>query len=150
MPDPPELVALFEREEALIEAKDWSALADHDVRLWVDGFGQPEGRAAAPVRDLVRRMAYETYVQEKAEGEPIPLEPPAIDRLESLSVPLLAIVGLLDVPGTAAQADVLEQRVPDVRRIDLPDVAHVPNLERPEWFTETLLAFLDEVDAGGR
>ena len=35
------------------------------------------------------------------------------------------------------------------RRIDLPDVAHMPSLERPEWFTETLLAFLAEVEAGG-
>jgi pimeloyl-ACP methyl ester carboxylesterase len=150
MPDPPELLALGEREEALAEAKDWAALADFDVRLWVDGYGQPEGRGPASVRELVRRMTYDTYVQEKPEGEPIPLEPPAIDRLEALAVPVLAMVGLLDVPGTAIQAGLLEERVADVRRIDLPGVAHVPNLERPEWFTETLLAFLAEVDAGAR
>ena len=32
--------------------------------------------------------------------------------------------------------------VPGARRIDLPDVAHMPSLERPEWFTATLLEFL--------
>ncbi len=34
--------------------------------------------------------------------------------------------------------------VPGARRIDLPGVAHLPSLERPDWFTDTLLAFLDE------
>jgi 3-oxoadipate enol-lactonase len=148
MDDPPEVVELGEREEALAEAKDWAGLADLDVRLWVDGFGQPEGRAAAEVRELVRRMCLETYVQEKTEGEPIVLDPPAIERLESLRVPLLAIAGELDLPGTAVQAGLLADRVPGARRIDLPDVAHLPSLERPEWFTETLRSFLDEVEAG--
>jgi 3-oxoadipate enol-lactonase len=150
MEDPPELLALGEQEEALAEAKDWAALADFDVRLWVDGFGQPEGRAPAEARELVRRMAYETYVQEKTEGEPITLDPPAIDRLTALAVPVLAIAGLLDLPGTAIQAGILEERVADVQRVDLPGVAHVPNLERPEWFTQTLIGFLDEVDGGAR
>ena len=146
MEDDPTEVALFERQEALFEAKDWEAVADLDVAIWIDGVGQPDGRAPEPVRDLVRRMCLETYAQEKAEGEPIQLEPRAIERLESLRVPLLAIVGLLDLPSTAIQSDVLVERVPGARRIDLPDVSHLPNLERPEWFTGTLLSFLDEVD----
>jgi 3-oxoadipate enol-lactonase len=149
MEDPPELIELGEQEERLADAKDWAGLADFDVRLWVDGPGQPEGRAAAPVRDLVRRMSLETYEQEKTEGQPIVLDPPAIGRLESVAVPLLAITGLLDVPGTSIQAGMLAERVPNARRIDLPDVAHLPNLERPTWFTETLRSFLDEVDAAG-
>jgi 3-oxoadipate enol-lactonase len=148
MEDPPELIELGEQEERLADAKDWAGLADFDVRLWVDGFGQPEGRAPAEVRELVRRMCLETYVQEKTEGEPIVLDPPAIERLELLRVPLLAIAGKLDLPGTAVQAGLLGDRVPGARRIDLPDVAHVPNLERPEWFIETLRSFLDEIETG--
>ena len=41
----PEELAAGEREEALSDAKDWAALADFDVAMWVDGIGQPEGRA---------------------------------------------------------------------------------------------------------
>jgi 3-oxoadipate enol-lactonase len=51
---------------------------------------------------------------------------------------------------TARAADVLVAGVAGARRIDLPGVAHLPNLERPEWFTETLLAFLAEVDAAAQ
>jgi 3-oxoadipate enol-lactonase len=143
--DTPDEEAAFARADALEAAKDWDALADLDVENWVDGIGQPPGRAPAAARDLVRRMAYETYVRERAYGDPIQLDPPAAARLDELHVPLLAIVGRLDIAATSRIADLLVERVPGARRIDLPDVAHMPSLEQPGWFTETLLGFLDEV-----
>ena len=139
----PEETALFERSEALEEAKDWATLADLDVAMWVDGFGQPAGRAPAAARDLVRRMAHENYVAEKTYGDPIVLDPPAAARLAELRGPLLAIVGRFDEVATSANADLLVASVPGARRVDV-DTAHMPSLERPEWFTETLLAFLAE------
>jgi 3-oxoadipate enol-lactonase len=133
------------REETLWEAKDWTALAELDVATWVDGLGQPVGRAPAAVRDLVRTMVSETYVQEKEEGQPIPLDPPAAGRLGEIACPVLAIVGLLDTPTTVAAAGVLASGVPGVRRIDVEGCAHLPGLERPEWFTATLLDWLLEI-----
>ena len=147
--DLPEAMPLFDRQEALFEAKDWEAMADLDVQIWVDGVGQPPGRAAEPVRSLVRQMCLDTYVKELEEGQPIPLDPPAVGRLGELRIPVLAIVGLLDLPGTSATASILVDGAADARRIDLPDVAHLPSLERPTWFTETLRSFLDEVDSAG-
>jgi pimeloyl-ACP methyl ester carboxylesterase len=137
----PEEEAAFARSEALEEAGEWQALADTDVEIWVDGIGQPAGRAPAAAREAVRRMAYETYVQGKAYGDPIQLDPPAAQRLGELRVPLLAIVGRFDERATAENADRLVAAVPGARRVDV-DTAHVPSLERPAWFTETLLAFL--------
>jgi pimeloyl-ACP methyl ester carboxylesterase len=142
----PEELAAFERSEALEEAHDWAALADHEVQVWVDGIGQPAGRAPAFARDFVRLMTLETYVQEKESGQPIVLDPPAFGRLDELRVPVLAIAGGLDESGVRAGAGVLVERA-GARRIDLPDVAHLPSLERPAWFTETLLGFLAEVEA---
>ncbi len=77
--------AEFEKGEALEEAKDWAAAAEHDVEIWVDGFGQAPGRAPAAARDAVRTMAYETYVQEKPYGDTIVLDPPAIGRLGEIT-----------------------------------------------------------------
>jgi pimeloyl-ACP methyl ester carboxylesterase len=139
----PEEAALGEREEALAEAKDFAGLAAFDVEIWIDGRDRPDGHGPPAVRDLVRRMTYETYVQEKPYGDPVQLNPPAAARLGELRVPVLAIVGRFDMPGPAAQATLLQAGAPHVRRIDV-DTAHLPNLERPEWFTETLLAFLAE------
>jgi pimeloyl-ACP methyl ester carboxylesterase len=141
----PEEAALDAREEALREARDFAGLAAFDVEVWIDGRGRPDGRGPEAVRDLVRRMTYETYVQEKPYGDPIQLDPPAAGRLGELHVPVLAIVGSYDMPGPAIQASVLEAGSPHVRRVDV-DTAHLPNLERPEWFTTTLLEFLEAVD----
>lgn len=142
MEDTPEELALYERDEALTEAGDWAALADLDVQLWVDGVGQPPGRAPAAVRDLVQRMSYETYVQEKPEGAPIPLDPPAAGRLDEIRVPMLVVIGELDTLSARLTAELLAAAVAGAHRIPVPDVAHLPSLERPEWFTDTLLAFL--------
>jgi pimeloyl-ACP methyl ester carboxylesterase len=144
----PDEVAAGQREEALSEAKDWAALAEFDVAIWVDGLGQPAGRAPTEAREAVRRMTYDTYVQEKPYGDTIVLDPPAIGRLGEVRVPTLVMIGELDTPSTRRAADIVASGAPGARRIDLPDVAHLPNLERPDWFTETLLGFLAEVDAG--
>jgi 3-oxoadipate enol-lactonase len=147
--DLPEATALFDRQEPLFEAKDWEALADLDVQIWIDGVGQPAGRAAESVRTLVRQMCLETYTKELEEGQPIVLDPPALGRLGELRVPVLAIVGLLDLPATSTTASMLVEGAQNGRRIDVPDVAHLPSLERPTWFTEMLRSFLDEVEAAG-
>ena len=138
-------VELDARDGELYEARDWEGVADLDLAHWVDGPGQPAGRAPEAVRAFVRGMILDTLLQEKVTGRPIPLQPPAAGRLGEVSVPVLAIAGLLDESSTAQAADALVAGVAGARRIDVPGVAHLPNLERPEWFTETLLAFLAEL-----
>ena len=145
MEDTPEEVAMYERGEALEEAKDWAAAADLDIEVWVDGVGQPAGRAPQAVRELVRTMAFETYVQEKPYGQPIQLDPPAAGRLGEIHVPTLVIIGELDTLSTRLSAEVLASGIQDAHRIAVPEVAHLPSLERPEWFTRTLLDFLGRV-----
>lgn len=146
-PDDDELAPYDEREEALAEAGDWEALAAQDVRLWVDGPREPEGSGPADVREFVRMMALETYRAELPYGDPVELEPPAADRLGEIRVPVLAIVGAKDPLATARAAGRLVAGVPGARRIDLQGVAHLPSLERPAWFTDTLLGFVADVDA---
>ncbi len=142
-----EVAELDRQEEALADAKDWDAVTEIDLRIWVDGPREPAGSGPAAVRELVRTMCLDTLRQDKVYGDAIDLDPPAAARLGELRVPVLAIVGERDPLVTARAADVLVAGVAAARRIDLPGVAHLPNLERPEWFTETLLAFLAEVDA---
>jgi FdhD protein len=139
----PEETVAMEGAEALEAAKDWAAAADADVAIWVDGIGQPPGRAPQAVREFVRRMAYETYVQEKAYGDPVQLDPPAAARLGEIRAPVLAIVGRYDESASSIIADRIVSGVRNGTRIDV-DTAHLPSLERPGWFTDTLLAFLDE------
>jgi len=145
-----ELEPFDEREEALAAAKDWAGAAELDARVWVDGPREPAGSGPIAVRDLVRTMCFDTYAAELPYGDDAELEPAAATRLSEIRVPLLAIVGGRDPLVTARTADVLLRGVAGARRIDRADVAHLPSLEQPAWFNETLLAFLAEVDGAAR
>ena len=48
----------------------------------------------------MREMITQSYANNKVEGQPITLEPPAIGRLDEIKVPTLVIVGDYDVTGT--------------------------------------------------
>ena len=60
------------------------AIADFNVRFWVDGPGQPVGRAPAAIRDAVRTMVSPLFAPGHVDGQPIPLEPTASERVGEL------------------------------------------------------------------
>ena len=91
-------------------------------------------------------MALNNYTTALVEGmQPQPLDPPAAGRLPELKLPVLAVVGDLDGPATAAAATQLALGAPNVRVEHFPDCAHLPNMEQPERFNALLRGFLDEL-----
>lgn len=74
----------------------------------------------------------------------VELVPPAADRLREVRAPTLVIAAELDQPVTIQRADLLAQVIPGARRITIPGVAHLPNMERPEEFNGVVLGFLAE------
>jgi pimeloyl-ACP methyl ester carboxylesterase len=141
-----EEAALFEEMDRLEEAGAPEAIADFDVRLWLDGPGQPVDRVPAEIRELVREMALEAAHArcdpDRPTGRPIRLEPPAAQQLERLTMPLLAIAGALDVSDVAVTARYLEAQVPSARALVVPDVAHLIGLEAPDTLAEAILGLV--------
>ena len=77
---------------------DPDAIADFDVRFWVDGPGQPTDRVPADdPRGRSRDGSSRTTCRPWSQGQPIPLDPKAVDRLADLRCPVLAVAGTLDV-----------------------------------------------------
>jgi 3-oxoadipate enol-lactonase len=141
-PEPtPEEAALFEQMEALEEGDDPAATADFDVRLWVDGPGQPTDRVPARLREAVRAMDLEVAAR-PAVGTPVRLQPPAAERLDRLTMPVLAIAGALDVSDVAATARHLEDVCVEARAMIVPGVAHLVAMEAPEATAEAIVDFL--------
>lgn len=138
----PEERALEEQAEAAADAFDAEAGTELDLRLWVDGVGQPPDRVPAAVRDAVREMDRPLYRRDLVFGRPIPLQPPASERLSEVSLPVLAIVGELDTSGTRASAIHLEAQVAGARRVVLPGVAHMIGMEAPERLAELIAEFV--------
>jgi pimeloyl-ACP methyl ester carboxylesterase len=87
-----------------------------------------------------------TYKQEKVEGKPQRLDPPAIERLDQVDVPTLVMVGAVDAPAEIEAGRHLSSSVADARLVEFPGVAHMIHLEEPERFNRVVLEFLDEVD----
>jgi 3-oxoadipate enol-lactonase len=133
----------WEEPERYLEAKDWKAIADWETRYWADGPGQPETRVPA-VRTRVHDWVLRNYEAEKEEGQPQPLQPPAIVRLDDLRAPLLVILGTLDDPGTVESMRHLASAVPGAR-LEAFETAHLINLEEPERFNRVLREFLSGV-----
>ncbi len=139
--------------EAILASGDADAANEADLRLWLDGVGRPAGTTVdLDVRERVRAMnapLIAAQLNDKGEHESVNrLAPPAIERLEEITAPTLAIVGAHDMPDMLANADAIATRVPGARKIVMPGVAHLPPMEAPEEFNRLVLEFLRTVEAG--
>ena len=138
----PDLAAFGAAEQAAIEAGDIDAAVEANVRWWVDGPGREAGSADPGVREQVRQMQRLAFdiTADWDDVEEIKPDPPPLDRLPEIGVPTLVLVGGLDIAAIALAADRLVAGIAGARRVDWPDVAHVPSMERPQEF----LALLDD------
>jgi 3-oxoadipate enol-lactonase len=142
----PEEIALLDEMERLEETgTDLDAITAVNVRAWVDGPGQPAGRAPAWIADHVRATSELLSAPDHVFGRPIVLDPPAAARLDDLRCPVLAVAGALDVSDVAETARHLEAHAPHARAVVLPDVAHLIGMERPAELAAIVTAFLEPV-----
>ena len=70
------------------------------------------------------------------------LDPPSIQRLNEISVPTLIIVGEYDTTDFHRIGDILQEQISNARKVILPSVGHLTNMEAPDSFNELILDFL--------
>ena len=80
--------------------------------------------------------------------EEMEVEPPALERLFEIAVPTLVLVGGLDLDAIHNAAERMMTGISGARRVDWPDVAHLPSMERPESFLVLLQRWLIEQAPG--
>jgi pimeloyl-ACP methyl ester carboxylesterase len=129
-------------EEAALKAGDMERAVEINLRMWVDG----PFRAPDAVDPAVRPRVYEMLTHNlprEGEGEARDLEPLAAGRLGEISAPTLVVVGDKDAPEIVASSRLLAAEIPGARLEVMFDVAHVPNMERPDEFNRIVLEFLE-------
>ncbi len=136
---------LFNKMDDLWEKKAWDELAELQVHVWADGPHQPEGRAPAKIRNYMREKILGDLQRKDGQATPIPLKPPAIERLAEIQKPTLIMVGEFDAIDNLAVADELECQVPLARKVGFPGTAHMIPMEQPAKFNEVVMGFLKEV-----
>lgn len=73
-------------------------------------------------------------------------ETPAIDRLHTLTMPTLIVIGERDVLDFHRMADIMTERIAGAQKVVMPRVGHMSSMENPEWFNEIVLEFLTTLD----
>jgi pimeloyl-ACP methyl ester carboxylesterase len=72
------------------------------------------------------------------------LDPPAAQRLRELKMPVLTVVGELDLPDFRQITEVICRQVPQVQKLVVPGAGHMTNMEAPELVLQAISAFLTQ------
>jgi len=143
----PKYAHLFAREGAARKAKDYEALNDAMLELFLDGPERRPGYVAKEIRELVHDMNERAMRVDFERSPVVMLDPPAATRLGDITAPSLVIVGDKDLPNILEASDELQARIPNARKVVIRDAAHLPNMEHPEEFNRIVRDFLVE-DSG--
>jgi pimeloyl-ACP methyl ester carboxylesterase len=133
----------LEQRDAMIQAwraGEFDAVVAAFQRSWTDGPYREPSEVDPEVREKVRAMA-RNGLEHAMEGRLI--NPPAIDRLDELDLPMLVVVGELDMPGIHVIANLIVAANPSAELITVPGAAHMVNMEKPAAFNRVLLRYLD-------
>jgi pimeloyl-ACP methyl ester carboxylesterase len=123
-------------------AGDLTQAVECVLRMWVDGPHRAPEEIDQGVRRLCQELITDTLTRHGAPGRGLVTELEAIDRTDELSARILVVVGDLDSSDIHGVADLVERQAPHARKLVIPGVAHMVNLERPEAFNRVLLRFL--------
>lgn len=133
------------------QSGDLERAAEIQAQLWADGLKRKPGQADAQVHELVREMSLDALnlqaniIRETTFLIEEPLQPPAMQRLEQVTAPTLAIAGDLDDGTVLEAADLLARRVPGAKKAIIPEAAHLPSMEKPAEFNQIVLEFLKKI-----
>jgi len=139
VPMSPRDEAVEARYEDIDQAGDVEALTDFELALWGAGVEQPVERLSPELRTFLRPMFAEAN-EGRPRGRQVPIDPPAAERLDRLTMPVLFVHGALDFSYVEGFGRHLEADVPGARFVVIPGVAHLVAVEAPE---ETATLILD-------
>ncbi len=126
-----------------LQQKDTIAAAKEFTKAWAEGIYRKGDSLQAPVSKYVYNTTLSNLRLHKMEGWPLlQSHPPAIDRLSSISVPVLIINGNKDLPYIITACKYLEKHIPGSHRIVFKDVAHMLNIEKPLELNRLIINFL--------
>jgi 3-oxoadipate enol-lactonase len=136
----PDLRAFSDAERTALENGDLDAAVEANLSWWVEGPSRSADQVDPSVRGQVRRMQRRAF-EVTADWDSVEvqeLDPPALDRLSEIKVPVLVLVGGVDLDAVRDAARRVVAGIPGARRVDWPHTAHLPSLEDPVAFADLL------------
>jgi pimeloyl-ACP methyl ester carboxylesterase len=128
--------------EGLLAEKKMDELAEAETHMWVNGLGQAKDRASSPIYQRVLQTVKANQDRQDGKAKEIPIAPAAAERLSELTMPVLLVIGGLDVESTQWSASHILKRLPRAQQVIFEDAAHLPSAEQPNRFNKVVLDFL--------
>jgi len=117
--------------DALREALRAGVLASAKAAWFDHGFFAPAKRDPVVARRLAEMLDDYSGVNWTSTDPHAP-HPDSIELLDTIAAPTTVVVAELDVPCFRDMSDVLAARIPGARKITVPGVGHMVNMEAPE------------------
>ena len=129
--------------DTVLETGDVTRANEMELRMWVDGPHRPPDHVDPAVRRRVSEMN-RALLKAPDEGTPIPLDPPAVDRLGDVRAPSLVLFGDQDQPDVIIGSERIAGETPGARSAIIANAAHMINMEQPAEFNRLVLDFLTD------
>lgn len=133
---------LFDRLDIAFLEQNWPALNELEVRLLSIGANREPSLLDRQFVDLAYRLNRANLDRIGDKPHPLPLDPPAWDRLVDISVPTLVTVGDFDLAEALAACEYLASSVVGADSARFTASAHLPSVEQAEDFAVILTDWL--------
>jgi 3-oxoadipate enol-lactonase len=146
----PDLLAFSDAERSALERGDLDAAVMANLSWWVEGTRRRADQVDPSLRERVARMQQRAFevTADWDDVEEQELDPPALDRLGEIEVPVLVLVGGLDLDTVHDAAGRVAAGIAGATLVEWPDAGHLPSLEHPAEFAGILREWIK--DARGR
>ena len=125
-----------------LDTKDTVAATVEFTKAWAQGVYRNGDSLKAPVSRYVYRTTLQNLRQHKMAGWPLlQNNPPAVETIASIRVPVLIIEGDKDLPYIHVTSRYLEKNIPGAKRVVIEGVAHMLNMEKPSVVNKLLADF---------
>lgn len=141
--DPEPLASLWNALHAASEVDDLDEVNRLEAHIWLDGSTAHEGRVTGAGHDLFLDMngkALESSDPGDSGGN-------AWSRLGELSMPVLVLIGDLDIQVTSP---IMADQIPGARLVELKGTAHLPQLEGHQGCLGAITDFVAEMETAQR
>ncbi len=139
---PEEAQPLWEERIKTASEKGLSALLDETMERW---FSSSFIEKNPPILSAIRKQFLLTPLEGYLGCAYAVRRIDYLDQLSKIKIPTLIMVGENDIGTPVSASEAIHERIENSKLVIIQSAKHLSNVEKPEEFNSTLLAFLKEV-----